>query len=545
MRTRPALPHSDRFAAYRQLWRGCATAKVAIAEAICLALLLQLTRMLPALGLALVIDKVATSHAEATLIAILAALGLAAGLEHQLAAGREAVTREIADRIEAGMPVEADESATTRRPATSPTSLAHVAAELLLVVVATPPMAAVMILALIFASPPLALLATGATAVHVAIDRLGRGRRDQANAAARAAATAQDRWRTQSAIALALDGDDRARDETRRRVLSLATAQQRSQDALDAIRKGQGRIGTLLQRAGYVAALGLGAQAIAAGTLTTGGLIAALMILRQLETLIGASITVLHRAEAMAPKPVQRVTSDAAPPSPTLALPRGGISLRDAVLRFEDGTAPALRVSLDIAPGSFVVVTGAAGAGKSLLLRMIAGALRPHSGAVLRASARLAPVAFVGEDPTLPDATIAEAVLAGSTAAAHAARLEALRQAGALEAIRALPQGLTQTTGLGGRALSSTLRRRVALARALATRPAILLIDALPDRLDDESAVRLLAALVALRGRLTLIVATQRVDWQAAADRCLALRAGRVIADGPDERREAGHVRSA
>ncbi|MBM3526311.1 MAG: hypothetical protein FJX57_25455 [Alphaproteobacteria bacterium] len=93
--------------------------------------------------------------------------------------------------------------------------------------------------------------------------------------------------------------------------------------------------------------------------------------------------------------------------------------------------------------------------------------------------------------------------------------------------------------------MPATLRPRLALARALAIRPSVLLIDGLPDRLDGAAAARLLATLLGHRAGMTIVVVTDRPDWQAAADRVVALRGGRIGARSVENPGSLPHARSA
>ena len=83
----------------------------------------------------------------------------------------------------------------------------------------------------------------------------------------------------------------------------------------------------------------------------------------------------------------------------------------------------------------------------------------------------------------------------------------------------------------GGR-LSGGERQRVALARALLAEPALLVLDEATSQLDAHAEGRVIAALRALRGRVTIVAAAHRPAWLAAADRVVRLNAGRVAAGG-------------
>lgn len=139
---------------------------------------------------------------------------------------------------------------------------------------------------------------------------------------------------------------------------------------------------------------------------------------------------------------------------------------------FPGGVAALQDVSLDIGPGDFVALLGPSGCGKSTLLRLLAGLDQPDGGAVTWDGARGA-VGFVFQDPTLlPWASAAENVrlplrLAGMSKA----------EAGPLVAAALERVGLGAFGAARPQQLSGGMRMRVSIARALVSRPALLLMD--------------------------------------------------------------------
>ncbi len=163
--------------------------------------------------------------------------------------------------------------------------------------------------------------------------------------------------------------------------------------------------------------------------------------------------------------------------------------------RFPTGVEALREVSLDLAQGDFVALLGPSGCGKSTLLRLIAGLDRADSGRIDWASGRRpAPgeVGFVFQDATLlPWATAAENVALpfrlGRVAAETGQVAAALAQVGLAGFEQARP-----------RELSGGMRMRVSIARALVTRPRLLLMDEPFAALDEFTRHRLQADLRAL-----------------------------------------------
>ena len=166
--------------------------------------------------------------------------------------------------------------------------------------------------------------------------------------------------------------------------------------------------------------------------------------------------------------------------------------------RFPTGIEALREVSLDLAEGDFVALLGPSGCGKSTLLRLIAGLDRPDTGRIDWASGRRpAPgeVGFVFQDATLLPWATAEANVAlpfrlGRVAAGvgqQAAVRAALAQVGLAGFEQARP-----------RELSGGMRMRVSIARALVTRPRLLLMDEPFAALDEFTRHRLQTDLLAL-----------------------------------------------
>ncbi len=207
----------------------------------------------------------------------------------------------------------------------------------------------------------------------------------------------------------------------------------------------------------------------------------------------------------------------------------------EQVSRAYPGGTLALRdVSFSLARGSFTALLGPSGCGKSTLLRLIAGLDQPSAGRLVwQAGAPPAPgrIGMVFQDPVLlpwADARANAALplrLLGEPAAAADARAEAaLRRLGLGDFLAARP-----------RALSGGMRMRVALARALATGPDLLLLDEPFAALDEPTRHRLQDDLKRLQAesRTTVVLVTHSMYEAAFCAETVVLlapRPGRVVA---------------
>ncbi len=217
------------------------------------------------------------------------------------------------------------------------------------------------------------------------------------------------------------------------------------------------------------------------------------------------------------------------------------VDVRNVTKRF--ASTPALaNVTLDVAPRESVVVLGPSGCGKTTLLRLLAGLEVPDDGDVFLQGVHVssagrclvAPhrrgIGFVFQDLALwPHLTVEEHLLfvmessgvpRGDRAAACAAALELAR--------------VDRLSVRYPHELSGGEQQRVAVARALAARPRILLLDEPLSSLDPDLRASLRAELQRLRRALeiTMVYVTHdREDAAVLADRVIALHAGRVVSD--------------
>jgi NitT/TauT family transport system ATP-binding protein len=210
------------------------------------------------------------------------------------------------------------------------------------------------------------------------------------------------------------------------------------------------------------------------------------------------------------------------------------VSLSGVGKRFANGTEALAGLDLAVGTGEFLSILGPSGCGKSTLLRLIAGLAEPSAGHVTfgDAGARHRDIGFVFQDPTLmPWANALANVrlplrLAGLPRAEQEARAEA-----ALAAV-----GLRGFERAWPRELSGGMRMRVSIARALVTRPSLLLLDEPFAALDEITRHRLNDDLLALwaGSGVTVVFVTHSVFesvYLSSRILVMAARPGRVVAE--------------
>ena len=226
---------------------------------------------------------------------------------------------------------------------------------------------------------------------------------------------------------------------------------------------------------------------------------------------------------------------------------RDALTLRDVSFAYAAGPGagigrPALeKVSLVVPARKITVIAGPSGAGKSTLADLLLGLLEPAGGEVcvdgvpLDASNRhrwRRSVAYVPQDPCLFHDTIRANLRWARPEATEAEMWQALRLAAADGFVAALPEGLDSVAGDRGGRFSGGERQRIALARALMRRPALLVLDEATGQLDAGNERRVLAALASLRGRMSVVAIAHRPGLLEGADRIVLLESGRVAAAG-------------
>ncbi|MEU9265147.1 ABC transporter ATP-binding protein [Streptomyces sp. NPDC048251] len=220
----------------------------------------------------------------------------------------------------------------------------------------------------------------------------------------------------------------------------------------------------------------------------------------------------------------------------------GSVTFEDVGYAYDNGSAAVRDFTLSVTPGETVALVGASGAGKSTVLSLVIGFIRPTSGRVLLDGADMNSldlrtyrrfVSVVPQESILFDGTIRENVAYGMEDEADEETVRAaLRDANALEFVERLPEGLHTLVGERGARLSGGQKQRLAIARALIRDPKVLVLDEATSALDTRSEALVQQALARLlRGRTTFVVA-HRLSTVRGADRIVVMGEGRILETG-------------
>jgi ABC-type multidrug transport system fused ATPase/permease subunit len=219
------------------------------------------------------------------------------------------------------------------------------------------------------------------------------------------------------------------------------------------------------------------------------------------------------------------------------------VTVSNVSVTYLDSARPALMdASLTVPPGSSLALVGSTGAGKSTLADVIIGVLEPDSGSVTisGASPREAisrwpgAIAYVPQAVALVVGSVRENVALGLPVDAIDDDMvwEALERAHLADFLRDQREGLDTYIGERGMRLSGGQRQRLGIARALYTRPRLLVLDEATSSLDAETEVAIVQTLDELEGEVSTITVAHRLATVRRADQLLYLENGRIIARG-------------
>jgi ATP-binding cassette, subfamily B, bacterial len=306
---------------------------------------------------------------------------------------------------------------------------------------------------------------------------------------------------------------------------------------------------SITETLGTMGVLGLGVWEISASRITLGGLIAFVGYLGYLYPHIqqlGQLTLTVNSATASAERIVELLDSPIAVADPPHDIVTGHadgyIELHRVGFGYKHNGPPAIYdVSFQVRPGQFVMVTGASGAGKSTIARLLLRFYDPAAGSIrldgvdirklslnhLRDNITLLP-----QETAIFTGTIRENLRYGRPDATDAEVMAAAQAADAHSFITTLPDGYDTELSQRGLSLSGGQRQRIAIARAMLRDTPVLVLDEPTAGLDGETAARVLGPLRRLMAGRTTILITHDLHLATDADAIIVLNHGRVVEHG-------------
>jgi ATP-binding cassette subfamily C protein len=221
---------------------------------------------------------------------------------------------------------------------------------------------------------------------------------------------------------------------------------------------------------------------------------------------------------------------------------RDTIELRDVSFAYAD-LQVLDRMSVTVRAGSITALIGESGSGKTTILDLITGLQRPSQGEVYIDGVPLASidlkawrqlVGYVPQDVFLFHDTVRRNITLGDETISDARVAQALKDAGAWDFIARDAAGIDAIIAPQGSNLSGGQRQRLAIARALAKAPALIILDEATTGLDTRTEAAILETLSALRGKVTILAISHQPALRNTADVTINLERGKIVREeGP------------
>lgn len=223
----------------------------------------------------------------------------------------------------------------------------------------------------------------------------------------------------------------------------------------------------------------------------------------------------------------------------------GRIEFKNVSFQYADGNLPVLHnVTFTVNPGETLAIMGETGCGKTSLIQLIPRFYEATEGEVLVDGVNVQDmklnqlrrnIGLATQDVLLYSDTIDGNIAYGDSHVSQEEVVKYARYSAASDFIARMPEGYDTIVGERGVGLSGGQKQRISLARALAVRPSILILDDTTSAVDLETEKQIQHGLAELDFSCTKIVIAQRISTAKAADRILVLQDGHITEEGSHE----------
>jgi ABC-type multidrug transport system fused ATPase/permease subunit len=263
--------------------------------------------------------------------------------------------------------------------------------------------------------------------------------------------------------------------------------------------------------------------------------------LLQIKASIGTAAPTLELIESLGKEDLIEIVSDDVEDKHSGFV--SSIRLENVSFTYPENQSATIRnVSLPIKPGEVVAIVGPSGAGKTTLVDLILGVLSPNSGHVLISDMKPleaikkwpGAMSYVPQDVVITNSTFRENVTMGyPESESHESLVQnALKVSHLKKFVDTLPKGELTRVGDRGTAISGGQRQRLGIARAMFSKPALLILDEATSALDGETEANINDSIQEMKGEVTVVMIAHRLSTVRNADQIVYMESGEIKAVG-------------